>query len=93
MAVPRRRTRDLTPNERVRERQVEDRVARARPHPRSTEWTVKATNLARSRGVDVDDVLDTFDERASMHEWNGFMRAEAEALAWDETVELLCLAE
>lgn len=90
MAVAKRKQRDLTPNERVRERQVEDRVKRGRFEPRSKEWTVKASKLARDRGVDVDDVLNTFDERASLHEWNGFMRAEAEILAWDETVELLC---
>jgi hypothetical protein len=92
MGVPRRRPRELTPNERVRERMVDDRVRRGRFEPRSKEWTVKAARLARDRGVDVDDVLDTFDERASMHEWNGYVRAEAEARAWNETVELLCPA-
>lgn len=90
MAVAKRRTRELTPNERVRERQVEDRVERGRFEPREYKWTIDATKLSRDRGVEVDDVLDTFDERALIHEWNGVERDEAERRAWNETVELLC---
>ncbi len=66
-------------------------MRRARPKPRAPQWVVEANNLTReNRRLDVDHVLDVFDELADLYEWGGDKRDAAEHRAWNDTVELLC---
>jgi hypothetical protein len=88
MAIPRRRS--LTPNERVRERQVDDRVARARPRELDESWLAAARAWSRAHRRDVAGVLDMFDTIASTYFYAGDSWETAQARAWSDTVEVLC---
>ncbi len=66
-----------------------DRIARARAAnpPRSTENYVRARDLADALKLDVNDILDHWEERASIIEYDGNTpRADAERAAWTETL-------
>lgn len=74
-----------------KDRALKDRIARARAAnpPRGAEWYEKAAELAEETGADVADVLDMFDERAAIREYDGATdRATSEAEAFGEVEEL-----
>ncbi len=79
-----------TPAEQVKARQVADRVARAKAAhpPRGVEYYVLAGELAASLGADPGDIMDHFDERAALREYDGGLtRQEAERLGWQDCEE------
>ncbi len=86
-----RRPKQLTPPERVREREVADRVERARraDPPLETRWYVVAGELARQLGLDASAVLDMFAELVQLHVYAGTPRDDAEPIAWRQTEEIL----
>jgi len=81
--------RKLTPTDRVRDLQREDRVRRAQPRELAEDWVKAARAWARRFGVDVRRVLDTLDEQASIRHYAGEPWDAAQARAWSDTVELL----
>lgn len=89
MAVARRRPRELTPNERVKERQVQDRADRARPRELAESWVAAARAWCRANGRELGRVLDLFDELAALHVYCGATWDDAQAKAWTEALELL----
>lgn len=87
----RTKQRELTPQERVREREVADRVERARraDPPLATQWYVQAGELANQLGLDTAGVLDMFAEMVQLHVYAGSPRDVAEPIAWQQTEEIL----
>ncbi len=87
----RAKQRELTPQARVREREVADRVERARraDPPLETRWYVVAGELARQLGLDTAGVLDMFAELVQLHVYSGSTRDVAEPIAWQQTEEIL----
>lgn len=84
MGVPKRR-----PVLTVKERQEQDRVMRARkanpPRDPSGEHHEAIAEIARAVGVDVSDMLDDWDHRAAVMEYDGYVsRAEAERIAVED---------
>lgn len=78
------------PSDPVKDRQIADRVARARvaKPPRGTEYYVACRELADRLGLDAGDVMDEFDDRAGTREYLGDVtRAEAEKLAMQDVLE------
>lgn len=89
MAVRKPKQRVLTPNERVRERQVEDRARRARPRLLDRSWRGAADRFAREHGIRLELVLDTLDEIASTYLYAGDSWEDAQSRAWFDTVAVL----
>lgn len=84
-AIDRRRggSQLMTPAERA----VADRVSRARQAmpSRGAEWYERCGELAQRLGLNAGDVMDEFDERAGIREYDAnVQRADAERLAWDD---------
>lgn len=75
-----------TPSERLLAAKIEQ--ARRGTEPRSAEWYERCGELAREVGVDAGEVLEEFDERAAIRQYDvGVSRADAELLAWDDVRE------
>ena len=56
--------------------------------PRGTRFYVLAGELAAETGAEVADIIEHFDERASVREYlGGVTRAESERLAWGDVLE------
>jgi len=73
----------------AKQKQIDDRVARARASyvSVSAAYFGKCSDLAREVGADPADVIDEFIERAGAREFCGNVsRAEAESLAWLDTL-------
>lgn len=92
MAV-RQPRRQLTSAERVAASVVADRVARARaanpPRDPTGEHHEAMAELAERIGRDVVELLDVWDERAALREYEGeIVRAEAERLAVLDVIDL-----
>lgn len=77
--------RKTAPKETPDDRAAKDRIRRGRPHKRDY---LQCSELAYDYAVDLDDVLDQFDERAAVREYEGNVtRDEAERLAMLECWE------
>ena len=71
-------------------RQVEDRVRRARmaTPPRGAPYYERCAELARAVGLEPCDVMDDWDERAAIRQYDGNVsRDEAERLAFLDVLE------
>ncbi len=84
MAVAKRRQPE-TPKERA----IADRVRRAKFAPIAERWFEWSGELAQKLGMQASDVLDMFDELASIHVYKGMPREAAEEKAWEQTVDIL----
>lgn len=89
MAVAKRRA-PMTPAERA----LADRVARARaaqpPRDPDGRWHEAIAELARKHGKDMHDLLDTWDERTALRQWDGgYTQHDAERLAFDDLVDIV----
>ncbi len=84
-----RKRHDIDPIAAAKQKQIDDRVRRARASYAtiSAEHFGKCADLAREVGADPSDVIDEFTERAGAREWCGNVsRQEAESLAWLDTL-------
>lgn len=90
MAVAKRRQRELTPNERVRELQVDDRASRAPMRMLDDSWVNAARAWSRQHGFILKGVLDLFDHVASTYYYFGDTWEAAQARAWPDTMEIMC---
>lgn len=85
MPVPVRKARESAAERsrrEIAERQLADRVRRAKPVPHGPHWYVAARDLAGRFGLDPSEVLDDLAERSAIREYEGGMsRLEAERLA------------
>lgn len=75
------------------QRRIRDRAERARraqpPRDPTGEHHAACAAIARASGRDVVDVLDTWDERAAVREWDGAMtRVDAERAAVDDVRDI-----
>jgi len=83
--VAARKRHDIDPIAAAKARQVEDRVRRARlaTPPRGAPYYERCAELARAVGLEPCDVMDDWDERAAIRQYDGNVsRDEAERLAF-----------
>lgn len=82
--------RQLTPDERA----LQFAVSRARP-PRTDptgERLAEVVEIAKRYGLDVDDMIEWFEERAAVRRWDGgYDNEEAERLAVGDVEEIAAL--
>ncbi len=87
MAVARRKQHPKTPAK--IDLGMADKIARARASnpPRGTETYVRAREIADSLKLDVNDVIADHDHAATLRQYDGHARKDAERLAWGDVLD------